>query len=280
MSHYLFTYSTHAGRETKAIGASKSYVEHMRKQIRKDGVMFPSAVALLNGTGSINVEHNMKTPVYIPTKFIVSHEDYVEEVVEPKVEKVITLPRLEAEWGEGHVQPVTVVSSEQPYRVISVLKKDQEAGKEAFIRVFHDGIEQDGEEKIELDDIKVNEKGQIKANKASESPLKQKREKSVRREKKLTESDILDKREKKLKQSVAFDDPYGAQEEKKQSRLRQSDMPTGFERAERKRERSQRRDQRREEKSQRREKSRMRDNVKSLEKKFKVSRGRDFGEEE
>ena len=31
MSSYLFTYATHAGRETKAIGASKSYVEHMRK---------------------------------------------------------------------------------------------------------------------------------------------------------------------------------------------------------------------------------------------------------
>ena len=79
--------------------------------------MFPSAVALLNGTGSINVEHNMKTPVYIPTNFIVSHEDYVEEVEvpkveEPKVEKVIQLPRLEAEWGEGHVKPVTVISSE------------------------------------------------------------------------------------------------------------------------------------------------------------------------
>ena len=76
--------------------------------------MFPSAVALLNGTGSINVEHNMKTPVYIPTNFIVSHEDYVEEVVieEPKVEKVIQLPRLNAEWGEGHVKPVTVISSE------------------------------------------------------------------------------------------------------------------------------------------------------------------------
>ena len=74
--------------------------------------MFPSAVALLNGTGSINVEHNMKTPVYIPTNFIVSHEDYVQEVEVPKVEKVHSLPRLDAEWGEGHVKPITVISSE------------------------------------------------------------------------------------------------------------------------------------------------------------------------
>ena len=42
----------------------------MTSQIDKDGLVLPGSVALLNGTGSINVHQRNLFPVYIPLEFI------------------------------------------------------------------------------------------------------------------------------------------------------------------------------------------------------------------
>ena len=69
-SLFLYTYTTFAGRETKALNSTQSYVEHLRSQIKTDGLMLPGAVGLLHGTGSINVVHNMLYAFYVPLGFI------------------------------------------------------------------------------------------------------------------------------------------------------------------------------------------------------------------
>ena len=65
-AQFIYTFSTSSGRPTKAINCSTHYVKHLRTQVKDTGMMFPSAIALLNGHGSINCVHNMKKPVYAP----------------------------------------------------------------------------------------------------------------------------------------------------------------------------------------------------------------------
>ena len=91
-NHFLYSYTTHAGRETKALGSVRTYIDHMTSQIDKHGLVLPGSVALLNGTGSINVHMKNLFPVYIPLDFITttkfdSPEESEEEIVEVKPEE-------------------------------------------------------------------------------------------------------------------------------------------------------------------------------------------------
>lgn len=55
----------------------------MRSQIKQDGVVFPGSVALLNGTGSINVHQNMlHQSVYIPVDFIGKQSKFENDIPE------------------------------------------------------------------------------------------------------------------------------------------------------------------------------------------------------
>ena len=85
---FLYSYSTHAGHESKALNSVKTYIDHMTSQIDKDGLVLPGSVAGLNGTGSINVHQSSDLyPVYIPLDFIKNEaEEDTEEV--KKVEYV------------------------------------------------------------------------------------------------------------------------------------------------------------------------------------------------
>jgi hypothetical protein len=53
-------------------------------------MMFPSAIALLNGHGSINCVHNMKKPVYAPIQLTEKIEIY-------------SLPALSAMYGKAEI---------------------------------------------------------------------------------------------------------------------------------------------------------------------------------
>ena len=88
---YLYSYTTHAGRETKALNSVRTYIDHMTSQIDKDGLVLPGSVALLNGTGSINVHQANLFAVYIPLEFIVTSKfDEPEETMEePEEEKKV-----------------------------------------------------------------------------------------------------------------------------------------------------------------------------------------------
>ena len=61
---YVYAHSCATGKPVKAVNASASYVNHLKSQVKAFGMMFPSAIALLNGVGSISCSHNIKRPLY------------------------------------------------------------------------------------------------------------------------------------------------------------------------------------------------------------------------
>ena len=81
---YIYAHSCATGKPVKALNASASYVKHLKNQVKAFGMMFPSAIALLNGIGSISCTHNMKRPLYAPIN------------MEKKPEPTLLLPNLPA----------------------------------------------------------------------------------------------------------------------------------------------------------------------------------------
>ena len=65
-SRYIYLYSAFSGKYTKALNSSSTYIRHLRTQAKDTGMMFPSAIAFLNGHGSMNCIHNVKRPLYAP----------------------------------------------------------------------------------------------------------------------------------------------------------------------------------------------------------------------
>ena len=96
-AHFIHTYSTYAGRQTKALNSVNSYVEHLQSQITDCSLKVPYAVGLLNGLGSFNCVHNMAGTysVYVYQEEEGSEELKSEErqnqgeVQEPESEKVL-----------------------------------------------------------------------------------------------------------------------------------------------------------------------------------------------
>ena len=84
------------------------YVNHLRTQIKDTGIILPSAIALLNGHGSINCVKNMKKSISAS----ISREKI----------KVQSLPVLDAFYEEGEF--LTFVGLPEFYMEFESLKKE------------------------------------------------------------------------------------------------------------------------------------------------------------